>query len=168
MEVLDSNGDGYADVLGGSWYDDDKGTSCGSVSAFSGAALTMTTDVHYFQVTKASTQNIKLSAGRANSGRNYWIFGSITGTAPGVQLGQVAIPLNPDFYTDLTVGFANSGTFVKTRGILDVNGEAMAQIKAGPVSSSTVGLALFHAALVYDTNNKFYLGTNYTTLIFEN
>ncbi len=163
----DINGDGYADVLGGAWYDDDKGTSSGSVSAFSGEPLTMTTDVHYFQVSKASTQNITVHAGAVNKGRNYWIFGSITGTVPGVQLGPVTIPLNPDVYTDLTIALANTATFVKTRGVLDAMGEAKAQIAAGPLNSSLIGVVAYHAALVYDANNNYYLGTNNTTLVFE-
>ncbi len=36
-----------------------------------------------------------------------------------------------------------------------------------PVSASLVGLVPYHAALVYDQNNNFYLGTNPTTLLLE-
>ena len=167
----DINNDGYLDVLGGSWYDDDKGTSSGSVIAFSGKPLTMTTDFHYLQVSKASIQNITVHAGLANKGRNYWIFGSITGTTPGVNLasatGTVTMPLNPDIYTDITIAFANVGPFVKTRGVLDATGEATAQIKAGPLNASAIGVVLYHAALIYDNNSNFYLGTNYTPLLLE-
>jgi hypothetical protein len=163
----DINNDGYADVLGGAWYDDDKGTSSGSVSVFSGQAQTMTTDVHYFQVSKSSVQNLTVHAGVANQGRNYWIFGSVSGTSPGVTLGTAKIPLNPDPYTDLTILLANSATFVKTRGVLDAKGEATAQIKAGPLNASLIGIVAYHAGLIYDANNIYHLGTNYTSLVFE-
>jgi hypothetical protein len=127
----------------------------------------MSTDTHYFQVTVAGTQNMTIHGGSANAGRNYWVFGSITGTSPGVTLGGVTIPLNPDPYTDLTILLANTGPLVKTRGVLDAQGTATAQITGGPVGASALGVVLYHAALVYDGSGNYYLGTNPTTLLFE-
>lgn len=100
-----------------------------------------------------------------------WIFGSITGTSPGIPLasaaGTVTMPLDPDPYTDITIAFANVRPFVKTRGVLDANGEATAQITGGPLTSSAIGIVLYHAALVYDNSGNFYLATNPTSLLFE-
>jgi hypothetical protein len=131
----------------------------------------MTTDFHYFRVAQSSTQNITVHAGAANQGRNYWIFGSISGTTPGINLpsatGPVHMPLNPDPYTNITLAYANATPFVNTRGVLNATGEATAQITAGPISSSAIGVVLYHAALIYDNSGNYYLGTNPTSLLFE-
>ena len=54
----------------------------------------------------------------------------------GSAIGLVTIPLNPDPWTDLTIGLANSPALVNTKGTLDASGQAKAQIKGGPVNAS--------------------------------
>ncbi len=106
-----------------------------------------------------------MDAGTANASRLYWVFGSITGTSPGVTLassvGSVHIPLNPDFYTDITIGFANSAILAKTRGALDTAGKGSATLNVPKITnSSAIGVKFYHAYLVYDANNNFYLASN--------
>ena len=55
------------------------------------------------------TQRLTVNAGKAHKNLRYWVFGSVTGTTPGVNLLGVHIPLNPDPYTD--VPMANVNTF---------------------------------------------------------
>ncbi|MEE9128082.1 MAG: integrin alpha, partial [Planctomycetota bacterium] len=165
----DVNKDNFADLIVGALMDDNNGTSSGSTRVFSGKALTLTTDSHAFSLSKANTQTLNLDAGTANKGRLYWVFGSVTGTSPGVILGSaiglVTIPLNPDPWTDITIALANSSVLVNTKGMLDANGQAKAQIKGGPVSSSSgIGLVLYHAYLVYDQSFNFYMASNPVTL----
>ena len=98
------------------------------------------------------------------------VLGSVTGTSPGVTLGSaiglVTIPLNPDPWTDITIGLANSPVLINTKGTLDASGKAKAQIKGGPVNlSSAIGLVLYHAYLVYDASNNFYMASNPVTLL---
>ena len=93
----------------------------------------------------------------------------MTGTSPGVTLGSatglVTIPLNPDSWTDITIGLANSPVLANTKGTLDANGQAKAQIKGGPVNApSAIGLVFYHAYLVYDAKNNFYMASNPVTL----
>jgi FG-GAP repeat len=170
--VGDVNQDGYADVVVGAELDDNTGTDSGSARVLSGKALAVMTDIHAFSLAKANTQTLSLDAGTTNQGRLYWVFGSVTGTSPGVTLasalGLVTIPLNPDPWTDLTIALPNSPVLVNTKGTLDANGQAQAQIKGGPVNSpSAVGLVLYHAYLVYDAKNNFYMASNPATLLLE-
>ena len=44
---------------------------------------------------------------------------------------------------------------------MDASGKAKAQIKGGPVKASgAIGLVLYHAYLVYDAKNNFYMVSN--------
>ncbi len=168
----DVNKDGYPDLIVGAWGDDNNGTNSGSARVLSGKALTLTTDSHAFSLAKANTQTLNLDAGTANKGRLYWVFGSVTGTSPGVTLasalGLVTIPLNPDAWTDITIGLANSPVLVNPKGKLDANGKAKAMIKGGPVNApSAIGLVFYHAYLVYDAQSNFYMASNPVTLRLE-
>jgi hypothetical protein len=167
----DVNKDGYPDLIAGAFLDDNNGGASGSAYVFSGKALALSTDTHAFSLAKANTQTLSIDAGTANKGRRYWVFGSVTGTSPGITLGSaigaVTIPLNPDPWTDITIGLANSPVLVNTKGTLDNNGQAKAQIKGGPVNApSAIGLVLHHAYLVYAGNN-FYMASNPATLLLE-
>jgi len=166
----DVNKDGYADLIVGARSDDNNGADSGSARVLSGKALTLATDIHAFSLAKANTQTLNLDAGPQNKGRLYWVFGSVTGTSPGVDLGSaigpVTIPLNLDRWTDYTIGFANSPVLVNTKGTLDANGKAKAKITGGPVNvPRAVGLVFYHAYLVYDANNNFYMASNPVTLL---
>ena len=68
-------------------------------------------DVYQLSLKQAGSQKLTLNAGKQHARRSYWIFGSVTGTRPGINLGGVHIPLVPDLYTDFTISFANSTIF---------------------------------------------------------
>ena len=65
-------------------------------------------DRYELSLKQAGTQNLYLDAGKQHAGKSYWIFGSF-GTSPGITLGGVRIPLNPDGYTDLAMAFGSLG-----------------------------------------------------------
>jgi hypothetical protein len=115
-------------------------------------------------MSKADSQNFTLAAGAAHQGRLYWIFGSVTGVFPGVQLGPVTVPLQPDLYTNLTLALANTGPFTGYRGVLGQNGVAKAALKlpTGYNDPNAIGVSIYHAYVVYDTSNNFYLASNPT------
>jgi len=171
--VGDLNKDGHGDVIVGAWFDDNNGRNAsGSARVLSGKALSLATDSHAFSLAKANTQTLNLDAGAVNKGRSYWVFGSYSGTTPGVTLasaiGAVTIPLNYDRWTDITIGLANSAVLVNTKGTFDASGKAKAMIKGGPVKvPSAIGLVLYHAYLVYDQSNNFYMASNPVTLRLE-
>ena len=61
----------------------------------------------------------------------YLLLGSVSGTSPGIQLGDVFLPLHLDDFLHLTVHFAgDSAIFPGTRGLLDDAGHAEAGVIA--------------------------------------
>ncbi|MEO0649584.1 MAG: hypothetical protein AAFZ65_02755 [Planctomycetota bacterium] len=83
------------------------------------------------------------------AGQLYFVGASTSGTAPGLPLGGVVVPLNFDAVTNLSLTLANSGTFVNTLSTLDANGDAFAQIVL-PAVPALVGQTLNAAAVVID------------------
>ena len=61
-------------------------------------------DRYELSFNRAGTQSLNLDAGKQHAGKSYAIFGSMTGTSPGITLSGIHIPLNVDPYTDLTIG----------------------------------------------------------------
>ncbi len=130
-----------------------------------GATQSLTGSPSTISIATGGTQTFSLDAGTANASRLYWIFGSVTGTSPGVTLvsavGSVTIPLIPDFYTDITIALANSPLLTKTRGALDNSGKGSAGLNVPKgLPASAVGVKLYHAYLVYDAKSNFYMASN--------
>src|SRR5690606_28657527 len=76
---------------------------------------TLYADRHRIDIATGGTQALTVHAGAAHAGLTYWIFGSITGSRPGIDLLGVHIPLNPDPYTDLALGAINTPVFTRFR-----------------------------------------------------
>ncbi len=73
----------------------------------------------------------------------------------------MTIPLNPDFWTDITIGLANSAILTKTRGTLGTSGKGSATFNVPKITnSSAIGVKFYHAYLVYDANSNFYMASN--------
>src|SRR5690606_28861024 len=72
------------------------------------ASLSATTQV--LRTGQACSQDLYLDAGVEHGGRCYWIFGNfaLSGSVPGVHLGPVNVPLNPDLWTQMTIDYANT------------------------------------------------------------
>lgn len=98
---------------------------------------------------EAGNQYMHLAAGPARAGDVYWIFGSATGTAPGIQLGSVLLPLVPDAYSVHTIK-VGLPLFQNTLGLLDADGNATASLQLPPnLDPSLAGAQLFHAYILY-------------------
>ena len=66
-----------------------------------------------------------------------------SGTTPGVDLGGVHVPLNPDFWTDLSLQFAGTAIFPGSIGTLNSAGSATAQMNTlGPFPAVFAGTDL--------------------------
>jgi hypothetical protein len=74
--------------------------------------LPLTASPATISIATGGTQTFTLNAGSQHGSRLYWLFGSLTGTSPGVTLisavGAVTIPLVPDFYTTITIAQPNT------------------------------------------------------------
>lgn len=118
----------------------------------SAACPSLRTDWGSLSVTFGGEQELQLDAGAANAGSLYVFAGSVSGTSPGLPLGGVTVPLNPDAYFSLTLALANVAPFENTFGVLDASGRAEAEISipAGLLGATQAGLTLNHAAVVLD------------------
>ena len=108
-------------------------------------------DAGSLSVSAGGTTNFFLNAGPANAGLFYLLLGSLSGTAPGLPLGAVTLPLNMDAYFSFTLSNANGPILEDTFGLLDACGTARAafHLPAG-AAPGAVGLTADHAYAVFD------------------
>ncbi len=60
---------------------------------------------------------------------------------------------------------ANTPLLTKTRGTLDTSGKGSASLNVPKTNfTAAIGLKLYHAYLVYDAKNNFYMASNPVTL----
>ena len=86
--------------------------------------LTLTANTPTISIANGGTQTLSINAGTGLGSKPYWIFGSMTGTVPGVNLLGVNIPLNPDPYTDLVIGAVNTTAFTNFKRTLSATAES--------------------------------------------
>jgi len=92
-----------------------------------------------------------LHAGAAQAGRVYLLMGSASGTAPGLPINSVVLPLNPDGWSTFSLAQANQPPFANTLGSLDASGRALASLNVPPgLPASLAGLTLDHAYIVFN------------------
>ncbi|MHC4078622.1 MAG: hypothetical protein ACYST0_09320, partial [Planctomycetota bacterium] len=126
---------------------------------------TLTTDISSVSIATGGAQKFTLDAGTQHGARFYWILGSLTGTSPGINLGGLHLPLNPDAWTDITVAWANTLWLTNTNGRLDPAGKAQAFFNVPKVTNTTViGLVFHHAYVVYDAQTNFHMVSNPVSL----
>ena len=107
------------------------------------------------------TANFTLNAGPANGGRNYLLFGGVTGTSPGTTLpGGVVLPINWDVFTTLVISLANTPLFTNFMGTLDAQGKATAAFHM-PAVTGAVGAKMYFA---YPLNNPWDFVSNFVTV----
>ena len=160
----DVNGDGHGDVVAGAWSSDTAGADAGGVRVLSGKALTLWSDTHELSWVGAGTQNLSIDAGAAHAGRQYWMFGSVTGTQPGTPFGGVSIPLNLDTWTLIELSFLNTPTFSSFQGQLDSSGQAAASINLPAGLPAALGFTMYHAYVVHNANLVPFMASNAVTL----
>lgn len=132
------------------------------------ACETFSVDTAEFCLSLGGTQTMRLHAGAAHAGRLYGVMGSLTGTAPGFPFGAATVPLNFDFYTQLSIAEGNVPPFVNTISVLDGAGEAEAAFTApGGLPAVVLGLKAYHAYVVLDDLLGPALISNYTTMEFR-
>ncbi len=147
--VVGANGeDSNATGINGYGYDNSMLHS-GAAYVFDGQVLALETDVESLSLSAGGTQSLSLDAGPSKAGWSYWIFGSATGTAPGLDFGNgLLLPLNFDAYFQFTLSKPFSGIFSNYVGALDGNGAGVA-INSLPAAMdpSLAGITLHHAYL---------------------
>ncbi len=127
---------------------------------YSGDSVYMTADVTTIPIATGGIQTLTLDAGSVHANKPYWIFGSITGTSPGVSLNGIHIPLNVDIYTQLAMqNVMANPPYSGFRAVLDANGGATAQFIL-PGQMLNAGFTLYHSYIIFDGTGKFYGASN--------
>ena len=97
--------------------------------------------------TTGGTADFMLEAGSDYASRNYLMLSGISGTSPGTPLpgGQVILPLNWDWFTNLSLTLLGSPLFSGFAGTLDGDGAGSAQLAVGPLPAGAAGLTMYFA-----------------------
>ena len=140
----DVNGDGLADYLAGAY-----GTAgaAGRVSVFRGDASPLLGTPQAISVSSGGVQNLILQADPAFANAPYWVLGTASGTAPGVPIDGLLLPLNPDAYTNFTLVCPScpplQGAFANLDG--QGLGDAKVVLPAGTVSYTHLTLPTIYS-----------------------
>ena len=121
------------------------------VTVFSGDGLMLAADRFELSVATGGTQTMTIDAGPDNAGRLYFVFGSVSGVSPGVDLGSgLRLPLNPDAYTNHTATqVPSNAVFVNFVSSLDENGRGQAALNVPPgLPPGLAGVTLYHAGMI--------------------
>ncbi|MFO0981942.1 MAG: sialidase family protein [Planctomycetota bacterium] len=112
------------------------------------------TDRDSLSAATGGAAHLTLNMGPNWAGKQYLIFGSVTGTTPGLDVWPgVHLPLDFDAYLILVYAFRNGPVFQNFEGTLDGQGSALATLDTlGPFDPLFSGITLYHAAVIYDPN----------------
>jgi len=156
--------DGGSALIGAA-FDDDQGTSSGSVYAVE--LGTLVADVDTVSITFGTPQELKLRAGSEWGNQPYVFLGSITGT-DGIALGGgVELPLTSDPYT--LWGATYGLPMVGWAGMLDANGRANATYRVPQgTPTSFAGTTVYHAFLSVDLATGAVMASNAAPVTLTN
>jgi hypothetical protein len=133
----------------------------------SGRRLELTTDAAAISLGQGGKQPLDLHAGQSQALRLYLLVGSASGREPGLALGSLRLPLNPDGYMLLTLAHPN--VWIRgSLGLLDAEGRATATFDwpAG-LAPELAGLTLDHAYVTFDAGLCLALASNAAALRLE-
>ena len=100
-------------------------------------------------MSSGGTQVFALTTCPPLAGSTYILLGSAAGTDPGLHVGPIVIPLNPDPYFLFTLIHPGMPPLSDSMGILDAGGGALATLSIPPgTDASLAGLTLHHAYIV--------------------
>ena len=156
----DVNQDGYPDLIVGAPGEGVTGSQLGFARVLSGKMLSLRSDIHELPSWKAGTQNLTIDAGKRHAGREYWMFGSVSGTNPGTQFANITIPLNLDTWTLVELSFLNTPALTNFQGQLDANGRAAARVNLPPGLPASLGFTMYHVYVVHNANFVPFMASN--------
>jgi len=127
-------------------------------------------DVRELAVPAGGVHTLTLRAGAAHRGMPYLILGSVSGTYPGMPVGDLVLPLNKDGYTVRTLTHPDP-PLAGAVGFLDELGAASAAFTLPPGGwPFLAGRTVHHACVVFDPsrNGEVVLVSNPVPLVLGN
>jgi len=107
-------------------------------------------DVRELSLAAGGVQTLTARAGATHRGMPYLILGSVSGTYPGMPVGDVVLPLNKDGYTVRTLNHPDP-PLSSSVGLLDELGAATAAFTLPPGGWPVLaGRTVHHACVVFD------------------
>jgi len=100
---------------------------------------------------QGGTAGLELIAGTEFAGMDYLLLGTSSGAVPGVDIGGINIPLNPDPLTQLARQQPNSAIFEDSSGTLDSLGRASAAFNLPAGSPLSAGDMTHFAYIIFDS-----------------
>lgn len=129
--------------------------NAGNITNLTIEVIGLEADVNLLSITGPfpQQQNFTLNAGAARANRPYVMLGSLSGTAPGLQLtANVNLPLNFDFYMNFLIAHPNQAILPGSTGILDGAGQATTMfVLPTNVPPSAIGATVHHAYVLLPT-----------------
>lgn len=95
-------------------------------------------------IANGGTQVLNLRGTLLQGGSTYLVAGSVSGTSPGIDLGGLIVPLNPDIYFLLSVELPNT-IIGNSLGTLDAFGRGRATFTLPQGYPELLGLSAYHA-----------------------
>ncbi|MFT5286749.1 MAG: hypothetical protein ACI8TQ_002921 [Planctomycetota bacterium] len=146
----ESVGIGGTTAIAGALFDEDNGFGTGSAYLFDATQPpALAGDVASISLATGGSQILSLEGGCARAGWFYFMFGSVTGTTPGIDFGGgVVLPLNDDRYFRVTLNNPGAAIFNNFNGFLDGAGQAVATLSLPTgLQPALIGVTLNHAYL---------------------
>ena len=120
----------------------------------------------YFPSLTGGVQALTMDVGPAFAGLPYRIFGSASGSCPGITYSGQVIALNPDPYFQHTLLYPNQSPLANSEGILDAQGRASATVTVPPAYAIlSVPLELWHAGVVLSASGQLLHTTHAASII---
>jgi hypothetical protein len=109
-------------------------------------------DTTSVSLANGGSQTLALDAGPSHAFGFFAVFGSATGTHPGLPVGTALVPLQFDVYSLYLLDISIAPPLAPVFGLLDANGRATSvfALAGGATPASFVGRTLHHAFVVFD------------------
>ena len=116
--------------------------------AFCSGCPTLSADRAVLSLRTGGVQSLTLDGTSQLAHQGYLLFGSLSGSFPGMTFAGWTIPLNPDGYTIHTLTSPSTPPLLQSAGILSAQGIAQASVVFPPGLLALDGLVLTHAYVV--------------------
>ncbi|MBM3984713.1 MAG: exo-alpha-sialidase [Planctomycetes bacterium] len=134
------------------WCDGRSGTQDVYVDSLN---LDLSSDVNGIQASTGGGVTFLVNVGPNHGGKTYVLVATGSGTSPGSTVNGVHVPINFDFWTNLSITLFNTAVFPNSLGTLDATGSTFPGFNTlGPFNPALAGTNLDWCLVVLDAANQ--------------